>query len=1669
MGQLSTFLAKTGTVAILYGRFSGSSINPFIYVAWVQQHICRKGLPLHHLERLLQGLTLCLAELEGTAFKSVAPSLLALCCRLLAQSDSPISVFGAILDVMQQLCKVPSAVRDQFIEVVDFVIGWGFAPEVSSEIAPKVRSFFSSLRSHWQDNAEHGSRLIVTIMKDLCNQLDTKFEESEAALVFLNASACLLAIFESCAAFLPSSMFAQILAHVRCMIRALKLIPSIGKGGLDVKEYSNRMASQLAISVEILIQRSVPNAVVHVTKIIAEGLETVRLQPEVATAIIQLHRVLAEKLMHTVEMQGLCHAVYGTGSCLHQLRLSHWKPVVEAIADVYQILLCTSPPSLHLFFTQLFLQDLSCSDQTQGRDQKDQHVTSGGQTQLNSTHQAVHSGSSSLLNHPLSTDSTVLRRQLFAMTLFFRCLSDEKHQDLSDPVWEAVSDLHRDPRELHPLVLLHSVRLIRKAWKVSSTPLPVLDALMAALRNPASREQPKLLLLLLEWLSEVLRSMASHRDLPIELENLLVEKIRSSTTVMQKKALLSVLQVVIEKRLHFTTAENLLYHVYRFASSHNTELFEKTLEVLKGCGYFSLLDLQNLSRQNAHRLLTVVLQPQIYTFKSSQLASLLKKMMSGTMPSKLEITSTDWIESFGQGLSPSLADETKTSILKMDEVSTLAEKSHLLVHEAAKFIVASRFRSIESGPSKLLKIAEECLSDLKQHIQDRKPVDLFHVWLLLEFVSGLQQQTFCGYDGAHFTRSPPQSTWAYYSANKAVFEKGFSRLIFKQLFVSQKCGFHHLAAQLGTVFLQQQCQKTKSYLSELQQCTVPKQTVLKVRQEPSKEFIDELTHFFQQFIEGIQMTCLALIHLSSPASILGLQRELKPFADDWMQCLAEMDGRGLLLWMEGMSLEAKGKFEHAQEHYQQQYSLVRHVYEELTEGVSTEIQSSLLPGIRLLQLFLLKRLCVCHRRVADWEALAKAKELPEMTDVIMVDAECMELEMLVDRGSLDSVVERLVTWQSQTFDTDMQNLSTAHSVLTVHRCLKQHGVHVEEDKMSDTIWNSILQRRHLLMNNACDQQAEILRAMHAMLTDDATSLLEPLCFVAQMHTPDFVLMYLFPKEVERMGRGKLLSSRGLDVAWLMNIHRLASAMGSTEARCAIALILAHIATERDNADHAARLIKSIQEDIGNEDLRLQFAFAAVKCKLALMDGTNDKQAHLMLVHFWNVLIRQVKAAETAEPDVDPSTSEFLSLWLGRFAQILNRYVDRPLLDEALASVHVPDVTHIFQSQYYQQLTEGHRSPVRRPSTLGSVSQIQAYCMAHALERCPKHFWAWKQFSQMLLSNRDNVIDQISLLQNAAKAMAKCLHLCDVTEVDVEILIELFDLLKNYGSVFLDEDLMEDICTISPHIWKQLSSQLFSILNHTNRNVRRCLVRILKDIAAVAPSRILYALMDEWNKEKAGDDTILEEIEELMDSFRQQNPQLLHDVSLFMEELQRVHALLSEEWLAFISDAQLESQVRLAVLNEEIKRIRSQTETSEWPDQLKTSYALVMQPLAESLRRGFREKQSQCCETPFERHYWAKHQTRCEAVIASLEAPLEDFDPREIQKKWAQLKTLLKEAAEEVKLPLPPFDQISPRLASLKDTQIPMPGDIPLLPAIMCDLWIRCGRQKCDSRAFWTED
>ena len=1632
MGQLSTFLAKTGTVSILYGRFSGSSINPFIYVAWVQQHMCRIGLPLHHLERLLQGLALCLAELEGTAFKSVAPSLLASCCRLLAQPDSPISVFGAILDVMQQLCKVPSAMRDQFIDVVDFVVGWGFSPEVSSEIAPKIRSFFSSLRSHWEDNVEHGSRLIVTIMKDLCNQLDTRFEESEAALVFLNASACLLAIFDSCAAFLPSAMFAQILAHVRCMIRALKLLPSIDRGGLNVKEYSNRMSSQLGISVEILIQRSVPNAVVHVTKIIAEGLEAVRLQPVVATAIIQMHRVLAEKLMHTVEMQGLCHAVYGTGSCLHQLRLSYWKPVVDAIADVYQILLCTSPPSLHLFFTQLFLQDLSCIDQTQGGDR---HVTSGGQTHSNHTHPGDHSGS--LLSHPLPPESAVLRRQLFAMTLFFRCLSDEKHQDLSDPVWEAVSDLYRDQRELHPLVLLHSVKLLRKAWKVSSTPLPVLDALMAALRNPAAREQPKVFLLLLEWLSEVLRRMASRRDLPIELENLLVEKIRSSATAMQKKALLSVLQVVIDKRLHFTTAENLLYHVYRFASSHNTELFEKTLEVLKGCGHFSLLDLQNLSRQNAHRLLTVVLQPQIYTFKSSQLASFLKRLMSGTMPSRLEITSTDWIESFGQVLSPSPTDETKTSILKMDEVSTMAEKSHLLVHEAAKFIVASRFRSIESGPSKLLKIAEECLSDLKQHIQDRKPVDLFHVWLLMEFVSGLQQQTFCGYDGAHFTRSPPQSTWAYYSVNKAVFEKGFSRLTFKLLFVSQKCGFHHFAGQLGTVFLQQQCQKTKSYLSELQQCTVPKQTVLKVRQEPSKEFIDELTHFFHQFIEGIQMTCLALIHLLSPASIMGLQRELMPFADDWMQCLAEMDGRGLLLWMEGMSLEAEGKFERAQEHYQQQYHLVGQLYKELAEGVFTEIQSSLLPGIRLIQLFLLKRLSVCHRRVADWEALARAKELPEMTDITMVDAECTELEMLLDHGSFDRVVEQLKTWQLHSFDTDVQNLSTAHSVLTVHRCLKQHHVEVE-DNMSDAIWNSILQRRHLLMNNACDQQADCLRAMHAMLTDDATSLLEPLCFVSQMSMPDFVLLYLFPKEMERMGRGRL-TARGLDVAWLMNIHRLASAMGNTEARCAVALILAHHATEHDNTDHAARLIKSIQEDMSNQDLRLQFAFAAVKCRLALRDSSNDKQAHLMLVHFWNVLTRHVKAAESAE---SASMPEFLSLWLGRFAQILNRYVDRPLLDEALASVHVPDVTHIFQSPYYQQLSEVRRSPVRRLTTLGSVSQIQAYCMAHALERCPQHFWAWKQFSQMLLSNRDAVTDQLSLLQNAARALSKCLHLCDVTAVDVEILIELFDLLKNHGSIFLDEDLIEDICTISPHIWKQLSSQLFSILNHTNRNVRRCLVRILKDIAAVAPSRILYALMDEWNKEKAGGDAILEEIEELMDSFRQQNPQLLQDVALFMEELQRVHALLSEEWLAFISDAQLESQVRLAVLNEEMKRIRSQTDISEWPDLLKTSYALVMQPLAESLGRGFREKQSQCCETPFERHYWAKHQTRCEAVIASLEAPLEDFDPREIQKKWAQLKTLFKEAAEEVKLPLPSFDQISPRLASLKNTQIPMPGNIP---------------------------
>lgn len=127
----SMMLARIGAVAVQYARLASSVIPSNILFAWIEPYLYKSStssdMPWDEtvLLYMLDILRLCLADLEGSAFKASAPGLLNGCLAMLGSKDTPIGHFGALLEVLVQLTKVPTCIRPKFRDIVDLLVGWG--------------------------------------------------------------------------------------------------------------------------------------------------------------------------------------------------------------------------------------------------------------------------------------------------------------------------------------------------------------------------------------------------------------------------------------------------------------------------------------------------------------------------------------------------------------------------------------------------------------------------------------------------------------------------------------------------------------------------------------------------------------------------------------------------------------------------------------------------------------------------------------------------------------------------------------------------------------------------------------------------------------------------------------------------------------------------------------------------------------------------------------------------------------------------------------------------------------------------------------------------------------------------------------------------------------------------------------------------------------------------------------------------------------------------------------------------------------------------------------------------------------------------------------------------------------------------------------------------------
>eukprot|EP00094_Tigriopus_californicus_P005418 TCALIF_05224-PA protein Name:"Similar to Smg1 Serine/threonine-protein kinase SMG1 (Mus musculus)" AED:0.14 eAED:0.15 QI:0/0.66/0.5/1/0/0/4/861/3250 len=290
---------------------------------------------------------------------------------------------------------------------------------------------------------------------------------------------------------------------------------------------------------------------------------------------------------------------------------------------------------------------------------------------------------------------------------------------------------------------------------------------------------------------------------------------------------------------------------------------------------------------------------------------------------------------------------------------------------------------------------------------------------------------------------------------------------------------------------------------------------------------------------------------------------------------------------------------------------------------------------------------------------------------------------------------------------------------------------------------------------------------------------------------------------------------------------------------------------------------------------------------------------------------------------------------------------------------------------------------------------------------------------------------------------------------------------------LQESLQAGLETTPCSRWKAIIPQLFSRLNHPVRIVRNRISELICRIAEDYSHLIIYPAIvgggsssTATNKiskllapavsenEDLGDDEDetnghLEEEEEanplmesafahIVDVMVKKNGTTVKEIRDFIAELQRISLLWDELWLGTLQQYSQDILKRVRKMELEVEKLKKNRtlKPGERVHLAQKKYHIIFRPVLYVLDRVF-ALTSRVPETPHEQHFLDNYVPVIKDVIEFIRHPPDPTKPKMIGEKLAQFQAKM---ANRVQCKsLLKLSEISPNLARLKGTQIPMPG------------------------------
>ncbi|KAF5305594.1 hypothetical protein FQR65_LT07674, partial [Abscondita terminalis] len=295
-----------------------------------------------------------------------------------------------------------------------------------------------------------------------------------------------------------------------------------------------------------------------------------------------------------------------------------------------------------------------------------------------------------------------------------------------------------------------------------------------------------------------------------------------------------------------------------------------------------------------------------------------------------------------------------------------------------------------------------------------------------------------------------------------------------------------------------------------------------------------------------------------------------------------------------------------------------------------------------------------------------------------------------------------------------------------------------------------------------------------------------------------------------------------------------------------------------------------------------------------------------------------------------------------------------------------------------------------------------------------------------------------------------------------------------------QNVIEDGLASTPtHPWKVIIPQLFSRLNHPEAYVRERVSEFLCRVAEDAPHLITFPAVvgaveggvkfefKELSMPKDcfsqsndnNEDNELNEIEDnyesdteetknvlqscfksMVETLSKQAPETITQVQMLVKELRRITLLWDELWLGTLAQYHSEIIQRQHQLEVEIEKVNenSHLDKDEKISLITEKYRIIMKPIIFVLEQ-LQSVTSVEPETPHEKQFQERYSDIIKEVLEKLKNP---DHPDKPQESWQPLKLLQskfqQKAHKRIAYSLKMQD-ISPLLASMRDTVIAMPG------------------------------